>query len=61
MKQFHFELRTNKKGETYFVIIAANNEVVATGEGCKNKVDVLDTIDSMIKASPITSIIDKTK
>lgn len=61
MPEFRFELKTNKKGETFFVIVGANNEVIATQEGCKNRIDVIDTIQTIKREAPGASIIDKTK
>ena len=54
-----FHTFKNKAGEHQFNIVAANGEIVATGEGVKNKSDMLKTINAIKAGVPHARIVER--
>lgn len=55
-----FEIRRSTDGQFYFVLIAPNNEVIATSEMYKNKDGCKNGIAAVKKYGPTAPIEDKT-
>jgi len=55
-----FEIRSSADDQFYFVLIAPNNEVIATSEMYKNKDGCKNGIDAVKKYTPTAPIEDKT-
>lgn len=51
MKIMKYEVYQDEKGEFRFRLVSGNNEVIATGEGYKNKADCLNAIDRIKESS----------
>jgi hypothetical protein len=55
-----FEIKKSTNGQFYFVLIAPNNEPIATSEMYKEKTSCEDGIASVKKYAPTAPIVDKT-
>jgi len=55
-----FEIYKDKKGNFRFRLLAANNQVIATGEGYSSKESCKKGIASIKKNAPIADIVDTT-
>jgi uncharacterized protein YegP (UPF0339 family) len=53
-----FEIYKDKKGEFRFRLKAANGEIIATGEGYKNKQGCENGIESVKKNAPEAEVVD---
>jgi len=53
-----FEVYKDKKGEFRFRLKAGNGEIIATGEGYKNKQGCLNGIESIKKNAPEAEIVE---
>lgn len=60
MKKPKFEIKNAKNGETYFVLKAANGEVIATSETYKSKQGLKNGILAVKKCAPVAETIDLT-
>lgn len=55
-----FEIRRSADDQFYFVLIAPNNEIIATSEMYKNKDGCKNGIDAVKKYAPTAPVEDKT-
>ncbi len=53
-----FEVYKDKKGEYRFRLKAANGEIIASGEGYKQKAGCLNGIESIKKNAPEAEIVE---
>ena len=56
-----FEIFKDKKSEYRFRLKAPNGEIIAVGEGYKQKQGCINGIESIKKNAPIAEIVDLTK
>jgi len=55
-----FEIYQDKQGLYRFRLIAANSQLIATGQGYKSKKSCKKGIASIIKNAPVAGIVDTT-
>jgi len=60
MKSPKYEIDRDKNGLYFARYKAANGEIVMVGEGCKNKQDLIDTVNNMKQNAAAAPIIDLT-
>ncbi|PKL35832.1 MAG: DUF1508 domain-containing protein [Spirochaetae bacterium HGW-Spirochaetae-1] len=56
-----FEIYQDKKGEYRFRLKAGNGEIIATGEGYKQKASCINGIESVKRNAPSADIVDLTE
>lgn len=56
-----FEIYQDKKGEYRFRLKAGNGEIIATGEGYKQKAGCIKGIESVKQNAPSADIVDLTE
>jgi uncharacterized protein YegP (UPF0339 family) len=59
-KDARFEQKASKKGEPYFVLLAANKQVIGKSEMYSSKASMLNGIESVKKNAPKAKIEDLT-
>jgi len=54
--EYHFEVYKDKNNEWRFRLVAPNGQIIAVGEGYKNKGDCLSTVESIKKNAATADI-----
>ena len=55
-----FEIRKSTDDQFYFVLVAPNNEVIATSETYTSKQNCQNGVDSVVKNAGTAEIVDQT-
>ena len=56
----HFKLRTDSRGQHYFVQFANNGEPIGIGESYHNLSDCQNGINSVVRNAPTAAVVDET-